>query len=442
MRIVLIADDITGANDSGVHLARCGWSTSVMFGLDEKLLKDREAIVFDTDSRSLPAAEAFRLVKETALFAHQTFPRLDIVFKKMDSTLRGNIGVEIDAVYEVFQPDFVIISPGHPANGRKVIDGFHFLNDRLLHETEIAQDPKTPVLESSVPELLRLQTKRAIAHVPHSLFEAGEQAFQEWLKTAYGHQMPYLVFDSRTDEDLKQTVAWVARSGYSVVWAGSAGLANALSEAFGRHAEKAEVNIKPTSRPVLLMVGSVSQVSRSQLAYTLKEADIAGIELDAVKVVESEASAKEEIERVFLEAQRQAKNGKHIAFYTTGERKNIEKVQGIGKAQGKSKSEISIEISSALAEAAELLLSAQPVQGLVLTGGDTVRQLFERMHVGEMELIDEIELGIPLGRIEITEKCEQGTKIKEMYVITKAGAFGKESSLLHGIRLLEGMKIR
>lgn len=440
MKIIMIADDITGANDSGVQLARCGWKTTVMFGLDEHLLDDQEVIVFDTDSRSLPAAEAFRLVKEKADFSRNICPQPDIVYKKIDSTLRGNIGAEIDAMYEVFQPDFVIISPGYPSNGRKVIDGLHYLYDQPLHDTEIAMDPKTPVLESFVPALLRGQTNRAVTHVPYSLFEAGEQAFQGWLKDAFHNQIPYLVFDSRTDEDLKITATWIVRSGYSVVWAGSAGLANILPGIFGRSSRSVEVNIKPSSNPVLLMVGSVSQVSRKQLAHVLKEADIAGIELNAVKIVESAASSKQEVERVFQEAKRQSENGKHIALFTTGERSDIEKAQNIGKAQGKSESEISLEISCALAQAAKLLMSVQPLQGLVLTGGDTARQLFNHMHIKGMELIDEIELGIPLGRIDLLDPSGDNQQTKKVYVVTKAGAFGKEASLLNGIRFLEGMK--
>jgi uncharacterized protein YgbK (DUF1537 family) len=440
MKIIMIADDITGANDSGVHLARCGWKTTVLFDLDESLLSDQEAIVLDTDSRSLPAAEAFRLVKEKADFSRKIFPQPDIVFKKMDSTLRGNIGAEIDAVCEVFQPDFVMISPGYPSNGRKVIDGSYYLHGQSLHETEIAKDPKTPVLKSSVVELLREQTEHAVVRVPYSLFTEGEQSFKAWLKATFHQKAPYLVFDSRKDEDLKLTAAWVVRSGFSVVWAGSAGLANALPEVFGRFAKNCEVHIKPSSKPVLLMVGSVSQVSRNQLSRVLKESDIIGIELDAAKVVEGEEFRKKEVERVFLEAKRQSDYGKHIALFTSGDGTDIDNAQKIGKAQGMNKSEISLAISSALAEAAELLMSVQPLQGLVLAGGDTAKQLFTRLQVKEMELIDEIELGIPLARINVLDPSESDVTTKEIYVITKAGAFGKETSLLHGIRYLEGIK--
>lgn len=441
MKITMIADDITGANDSGIHLARCGWKTKVLFDLDESLLSDQEAIIFDTDSRSLPAAEAFRIVKEKANFSRKVFPQPDIMFKKMDSTLRGNIGAEMDAVYEVFQPDFVIISPGYPSNGRKVIEGTHYLHDQPLHETEIALDPKTPVLKSSVPELLREQTKHKVAHVPYSLFEAGEQTFTAWLKSTFDQKIPYLVFDSRKDEDLKRTAAWVVRSGFSVVWAGSAGLANVLPEVFGRYAKNVEVNIKPSSNPVLLMMGSVSPVSRHQLSHVLKESDITGIELDAVKIVMGKDFRNKEVQRVFQEAKRQSDRGQHLALYTSGERSDIEEAQKIGRSQGKNESEISVCISQALAEAAALFMSVQSLQGLLLVGGDTAKQLFNQLYVKSMELINEVELGIPLARINLSDPSDHDAPSKEIYVITKAGAFGKETSLLNGIRYLEGMKI-
>ncbi len=437
--MIMIADDITGANDSGVQLARCGWKTTVMFDLADGISSDQEVILLDTDSRAVSAAEAYLRVKEKAELAKDFFSIPDLLFKKMDSTLRGNIGVEIDAFYDVFQPDFVVISPGYPSNGRKVMEGLHYLHDQLLHETEIAKDPKTPVLKSSVKDIVAEQSSQKMRNVPHELFEAGEANFQDWLKQRYQEGIPYLVFDSRTDEDLLQTVQWMIRSGYRIGWAGSAGLANALTPIKAYSTQITPVSIHPSSHQVLLLLGSVSEASRSQLAYCLNQSDVDGVALDAVKVVESHGAREKEINRVILEIKKMGEAGKHIAIYPTGDRRDIENVQAIGKAQGKSQSESSLEISSALAEVAAMWITKQPLQGLVLVGGDTTKQLFNQLHVKGMELIDEIEMGIPFGRVEILDDSTHNGN-KQMNVITKAGAFGKETSLLNAIRFLEGEK--
>lgn len=67
------------------------------------------------------------------------------VYKKIDSTLRGNLGAEIKAVADVFKPDIVIIAPAYPANQRITIGGYHLLEGKPIELTEIANAPKTPV---------------------------------------------------------------------------------------------------------------------------------------------------------------------------------------------------------------------------------------------------------------------------------------------------------
>jgi D-threonate/D-erythronate kinase len=77
-------------------------------------LSDKDAIIFNTDSRSVSEAEAYKRVKNISeKIKKESF---DVVYKKIDSTLRGNIGQEINAMYDVFQPDFVIFAPAYPKN--------------------------------------------------------------------------------------------------------------------------------------------------------------------------------------------------------------------------------------------------------------------------------------------------------------------------------------
>src|SRR4051812_12242875 len=102
MKFAIIADDLTGANDSGVQLAKIGLKTSVVFRRNMQAVREQEAVVINTDSRSISKGEAYRRVKEAAIIL-KAFST-EIIFKKVDSTLRGNIGNEIDAVYDVFQP--------------------------------------------------------------------------------------------------------------------------------------------------------------------------------------------------------------------------------------------------------------------------------------------------------------------------------------------------
>ena len=99
LKLAVIADDLTGANDAGVQFAKQGLKVQVF--LNDLLEKDLglfpEVMVLDTDSRAASPAEAFARVRATGGLVRNVAAVQPLIFKKFDSTLRGNIGTEIDA---------------------------------------------------------------------------------------------------------------------------------------------------------------------------------------------------------------------------------------------------------------------------------------------------------------------------------------------------------
>lgn len=136
-KLVIIADDLTGANDAGVQFAKYGMRVQVLLG-DSTIAGNGAAVdvlVLDTDSRAVAPEVAFarvqaasRLVKNAA--GNNETP---LIFKKVDSTLRGNLGPEIDAAMAEFGFDWAAVVPAFPANGRITAGGWH-----LLHQVPIA----------------------------------------------------------------------------------------------------------------------------------------------------------------------------------------------------------------------------------------------------------------------------------------------------------------
>ncbi|MEC0203953.1 four-carbon acid sugar kinase family protein [Paenibacillus lautus] len=109
--LAIIADDLTGATDSGVQFARRGFDTRVVLHAEEVSVIERnsEIIVLDTDSRAVAAGEAYERTRLAALqVARMGFKH---VYKKLDSTLRGNLGAEIDAVADAIPVDCIIVAP-------------------------------------------------------------------------------------------------------------------------------------------------------------------------------------------------------------------------------------------------------------------------------------------------------------------------------------------
>lgn len=143
--MIVIADDLTGANDTGVQFARRRLQTEVLLeGSPLELSPGTAIVVVDTNSRAIASEQAYRKVQEVAEQAHAAGFRH--YYKKLDSTLRGNVGIELKAILDIGIHDFAFVMPAFPKTGRTTIGGQHLLQGIPLSATEIAKDPKCPVL--------------------------------------------------------------------------------------------------------------------------------------------------------------------------------------------------------------------------------------------------------------------------------------------------------
>ncbi len=181
-KIVVIADDLTGANDTGVQFAKQGLKTIVLMRVPGSLSElDEDVLVVDTQSRALSPAEAYQKVTETALL-FKNRDQFQTLYKKIDSTLRGNLGTEIDAIMDVCGLELAIVAPAFPRNGRITVGGCHFLGNAPLEATEIARDPLCPVSESHIPTLLAKQTKRRVGHIGIKSIIAGTEGILDAMR--------------------------------------------------------------------------------------------------------------------------------------------------------------------------------------------------------------------------------------------------------------------
>jgi len=157
----VIADDLTGAGDAGVQFAAAGMRTRTLRGdWMPAHLAGAEVVVVDTASRGLTAAEAYRRVRAAAERLQEA--AVQLVYKKVDSTLRGPLGAEIDAVMDVCRPTMALVCPAYPAQGRTLVDGVLLVGGVPVAKTPAAADPQAPVQESHVPTLLTRQMRRPV----------------------------------------------------------------------------------------------------------------------------------------------------------------------------------------------------------------------------------------------------------------------------------------
>ena len=422
LKIAIIADDLTGANDCGGQLVHYGMDVSVKLDAEFTRRETDGAVIFNTDSRSLSAAEAKAAVKNIS--EHISRQSFDIVYKKIDSTMRGNIGAELQAMVEAFQPDFVLVAPGYPQHGRQVIGGVHYVNGAKLEETEAANDPKTPVAESNIQRLIEKQTRKKSGHLSYEDIRCGYGHVRNKLERFQAEGISYVTADSVHESDL-QDLAFILRSlPYSIILAGSAGLMSCLPKAFNLKERKPGQTVPSSGLPIMFIVGSMSRTGRKQLQELFTARLAEKVEMRSERMLFGEGEKRNEFERLKKRAADVRRRSKHIVLCTSD---NAAETQKIGESRGLTPVQTSNAVSGALGEVAGELIQAFHMNRLFLTGSDTAYQVLRQLGVHEIRLLDEVEPGIPLGSAG-----------EDLYIVTKAGNFGSRSVMASAAIKLQG----
>lgn len=462
-RLGVIADDLTGANDTGVQFAKYGLCAMVVLDINsiDALANQADVVVVDTDSRWSDPRTAYNKVRA----ATEALKKVGIstIYKKIDSTLRGNVGAEIDAVMDVLQAAAAFVVPAFPATGRVTIDGKQLLRNVPLDKTEVASDLLSPVVESHVPTLLSRQTRRKVGHVSLEVVRAGadplQNAFQDRVRA--GDQV--IVVDASEPADLRIIATAIASLDVMAITVGSAGLAAEIPGALEMVPRNERRKTANRRRGALIMGGSVSPTALEQLDYavasmelpaiTISADDIlSGLDTEECKTLEIVQKACSVLSRgqdlvLFLKPKEglmsprsspdaPARTGAGTtsppgeAFRTAGREDHDthdgQRCQTIPLSRHV---EDSRRITGYLGTLASKILHICNVAGLVLTGGDTAVAVCKALGASGVALLDEILPGMPSGRLV-------GGPHAGLMMVTKAGSFGDRDVIVRAIRYI------
>ncbi|MFD1037376.1 four-carbon acid sugar kinase family protein [Virgibacillus byunsanensis] len=425
--IGIIADDLTGANDSGVQLTEKGINTSVLFDIPKNKDHLDNGVVIDTNSRALSREDAASKTREAGQFLKQAgYPT---IYKKMDSTLRGHIGTELHILYDVFKPEFVCIAPAFPPLGRTTKDGIHYVNGEKIADTEISKDPKHPVTESSIPKILEKEIGEPVGLLKIADIEADSSVFWEKVNKFKHNNINYIVCDAETQDHLQQAAQKMADVSERIIWAGSAGLAEVLPEVLGINQHTDQRTFSESGR-VMTVCGSLSQVTQDQVKFAASQPNVTAVELNTLQVFENDWTTLRE--SIIADSLKALEEGNDIVLYVPSNQEIRENVKKVGKKRKLTDNQIGEKISGAIGEIVAIITEAnKDLTGLVLTGGDTAKDTSRHLGGIGFRLIKQIEAGIPLGTLI-------GMDL-EYKVVTKAGAFGKKDSIYHAMQELKGV---
>ncbi len=432
-KLGVIADDLTGANDTGVQFSKHGLSTMVVLDMDRvgTLADDADVVVIDTDSRWCDPDVAYSRVRAAAEVLRKA--GISTVYKKIDSTLRGNIGAELDAVMDVFGVDVAFVVPAFPATGRVTIGGQQLLRDVPLAEAEVASDLLSPVTESHVPTLLARQTRRQVGHVGIDKVDSGSHTLLEAFRTRVGAGDQIIVVDASDQAHLGTIALAVASLETRTIVAGSAGLAREIPAALGMRPSNGRSLASGGRHGALVIGGSVSPTARAQLQFARVSMGLPAIVIDSNDILtgldRDEARTRSIVER----ACSSLSEGRDLLIFLSPRGKHEQGNLDLRSQahQAHESTEDSRRITAYLGSLARMILASCRVAGLVLTGGDTALAVCRGLGGVGVSVLYEILPGMPSGRLV-------GGPHAGLMIVTKAGSFGDEDAIVQAVRYIRG----
>ena len=384
--VLAIADDLTGALEVGALFAESGVANVVTTRstLDrDPSTADFPVCVVDLESRHLAAEDAAKKVGDVATELRQAGGRG--LYKKTDSTLRGPIGAELNAIMEAWPDRSLVFVPAYPRLGRVVRGGRLFIDGRPLEKTDFSHDPLQPVHSGWLREILEPSVDARVVLVENS------DALSLRLEQA---EKPALyVCDGETEDDLDAVAQCVMSRKVWPLMAGPAGFVRPLSELLSLpHGERPRRSAASTG---LVVNGSLHAASRKQI----QRAQSSGLPLVVLSADQvSDADALRELIAL-------SREHRWVLFET-------EPLKGSRAPD----STVSRTIAQRLAKVVSSFLAAHRTEALVVFGGDTAHAIVSALEVSDLRPLGELQVGVPVCHLQQGEI--------DLTLATKAGGFG------------------
>lgn len=422
--IGIIADDLTGANDTALQFMLNNVDTNILLNTDQEPEKANtsQAWAIATESRNIAPEFAFEKVKlATQYLVEKVNP--DYFYKKIDSTVRGNISVEVLSMLEVLGWDAAIIMPAFPQENRITVGGYHLLKGIPIERTEMARDPHSPIYESHLPTLLQSQLgenlKNLVGSIELKTILDGAGPILQTMNKLIENGVKLIVADSVSITDLEQIVLAMQKSNYKILPVGNSAAGRVLSNEWFPRAEKSVevLPIKIPKLPKFIVSGSATQITSSQIDKYEQSADYEEntlvIELGMDDILEG---VKDElVNRIVTNL-----TGENVVMVHTS--KLLNNFDGFSDDTMKadlSKSGLAGAVTDFLAELTGRVLEKTKAV-LITLGGETSYKCCNAINANQLKLLDEVLPAIALSK---NIKSDQ-------FIVTKSGNLGGVNTLI------------
>ena len=415
MRLGVVADDITGANDIGAMLAKNGLRATVISLADGPTRVDfaqADALIIHTGSRlDTPEAAAEKSARAARLLLAFGCQRL---YTKTCSVFRGNIGASFDAVQDAAGAACSMVVLGFPRNGRTTVHGLHYVHGVLLEHSPFRNDPVNPMRLSRLKDILAQQSSRPAAEFPWEWLDEAEDSRKRHLEELK-RQAAYVIFDVRNQADL-DVIARLIRDEKS--FCGASALCEALPAAWG--CAGAPIHLDGEGLPaggVLIVSGSLTPQTLAQTDDLLRRG-VPCVTLEG-RALLRESGRRAACQRAGDQVCRCLSGGQTVLLRAS---QDAEPVGQAAREMGLSPTEVGRIITDALGETVKAARRETGVSRILVAGGETSDGVSRALGVRTMEIGQELAPGVPLMRGRTAEG-------EEMLLVFKSGSFGSDTFL-------------
>ena len=412
---LVIADDLTGGNATGVLLAKMGYSSHSVLSHehvhDDFGFTSCDCLIITTDSRAITPKEAYSRVKHAAKVFRSDDTKL--FSKRIDSTLRGNLGTETDAMLDTLGDEYIAVcAPCFPSSGRTLVGGYLLVDGLPLHKTNIAIDPKTPVKISDIAKIFQAQTKYKVSSLYLSDLMNGKHALAQKINSLASSGSRIIIIDCVTSEDLNLIADAVITSQRKIIAVDPGAFTATLAR---------KIITKHARQKILAVVGSVNPNTRAQMEKLwLAQRPIANVFVETRKLLDDDETREHEISRVSAEILELAKTNTVLTITGDGiyPEKRIDFKQYTGHIDI-----LTGKINDGLADIALRVVRAEKsFRGIYASGGDVTQAVCEKFGASGLDLRDEV---LPLAAYGLF----YGGEFDGLHVVTKGGSQGNSDAI-------------
>lgn len=426
LKTVIIADDLTGANDTGAILAQNGLKVGTLLKTsDMDKFNNFDVLCISTNSRGIGPSDAYKRVKNAA----NLFENKENLFfsKRIDSTLRGNVGSEIDSIIEALGDDAIaIVVASFPNSGRVSIGDFLLVNGVPLEKTEVAKDPTSPVKTSVVTEIVKKQSKYNIGYVSLDKVLKGADVVKNEVLDKVKDNNRIVVIDACTINDINVIAKACIDSKLRFVAIDPGTFTASVAKLIFKQEEKIKVREK-----VLCGIGSASNLTREQINFLKLKCNPLIVKTNTIEFFDRE-KREEEINRVIKEVTDRENDYNVLVVTTTTDESDVLDFVEIKEKYNLEKKQCANLITDAISEIIYGVINilGSKIGGVYTSGGDVTEDFCTKIEAAGMDVKDEV---IPLA---IYTRIIGGI-FDGKPMITKGGLVGSKDTLFTCINYLQ-----